>query len=96
MREIGIRKVLGANVTQILLLLMKDLMVLVLISFAISFPLALFGVNQWLNAFAYRMNLSYAIFLVPLIFVSVITLFTISSPVYKAGTVSPVKVIKYE
>ena len=64
-REIGIRKVLGASTGSILRLLIKDFMVLMGISLFIAWPLAFWGIQQWLNAFAYRMSWSFLLFLIP-------------------------------
>lgn len=63
-KEIGIRKVLGASVQQVMLLLSKDFIVLVLIAMIISFPLAWWAMNTWLNSFAYRIPISPSVFVV--------------------------------
>lgn len=95
-KEIGIRKVLGANVSQILFLLIKDFLVLIGISFIVALPLSYFGINEWLSTFAYRMNLNPMLFLLPLLAVSAITLITIGSHVVKAALKNPADSLKYE
>lgn len=95
-REIGIRKVLGANVMQILVLLTGDFFLLIVVSFITALPLSFLGINDWLNSFANRMSLSVWLFLLPLIVVTVITLATIGSHVVKAALKNPVDSIKYE
>ena len=95
-KEIAIRKVVGASVSKIFLLLIKDFLKLIFISFIIALPLSLFGINQWLNSFANRMSLNSWIFLMPLLVISVITILTISSHVIKAAVANPVESLKYE
>lgn len=78
-KEIGIRKVLGATVAQIVFLLLKNLLVLVTIACVVAFPIAWFLVNKWLQDFAYRTNISWWIFAVSalgLIFVAAAVLLT--------------------
>lgn len=95
-KEIGIRKVLGANVSQILLLLTKDFLVLIIISFIFALPFTYLGINEWLNSFAHRMNLNPVLFLLPLASVLLITLITIGSHVVKAALKNPITSIKHE
>jgi len=95
-KEIGIRKVLGANVSQILFLLITDFLVLIAVSFIIAFPLSYLGINGWLNAFAYRMSLNPVLFLLPLLVVTAITLVTIGAHVVKAALKNPADSLKYE
>ncbi|NIM13534.1 MAG: ABC transporter permease [Candidatus Aminicenantes bacterium] len=95
-REIGIRKILGATVPNILQLLTKDFLVLIFISFLIALPLSFFGIREWLNSFAYRMDLHGWLFVFPLFIVTGLTLFTISSHVIRVALTNPVDSIKYE
>jgi len=95
-REIGIRKVLGASTGSILRLLIKDFMVLMGISLFIAWPLAFWGVQQWLNEFAYRMSLSFLLFLMPLLIIFTITTVTVSSNIIKAALANPVDSIRQE
>jgi putative ABC transport system permease protein len=95
-KEIGIRKVLGASVPNILRLLSKDFLLLILISFLIALPLSLFGSREWLNSFASRMSLSVWLFVLPLVIVTLLTLLTIGAHVIRAALANPVNAIKYE
>jgi putative ABC transport system permease protein len=95
-KEIGIRKVLGAGVSRILLLLIGDYLRLLLISFIIALPISYFGIRYWLESFASRMDITVWIFLLPLIIVSLVTSFTICSHVIKAAMANPVESLRNE
>jgi len=95
-KEIGIRKVLGANIFKIFTLMTKDFMQLLIISFVIVVPLAVYAVNIWLEMFAVKMALGVSIFLFPLIIISVVTLAVVSTHVLKAASANPVKALRYE
>ncbi len=95
-KEIAVRKVVGASVSRIFLLLTNDFLKLIFISFIIALPLSFLGINQWLNSFANRMSVNSWLFLMPLVVVSVITILTISSHVIKASVANPVESLKYE
>ena len=95
-KEIGIRKVLGADTSSIVMLLSKDFMVLVIIAALISFPVAWWALNDWLQDFAYRVSVSWWVFL----FAGVVTLFialiTVSLQTIKAALRNPVKSLRTE
>jgi putative ABC transport system permease protein len=95
-REIGIRKVLGASVANIVSLLSKELVALVLLSFVIAAPLAGYVMDQWLQGFAYKIELSWWIFALSGAAVLIIALFTISIQATQSATVNPVKSLKSE
>jgi putative ABC transport system permease protein len=95
-REIGIRKVMGSNVTSIVVFLIKDFMLLLLISFIIAFPISYYGVNYWLQSFAQSMDLSAGLFLLPLLLVVLITGLTICLHVIKAAKANPVDCLREE
>ncbi|MCP4218584.1 MAG: hypothetical protein GY765_28380, partial [bacterium] len=95
-KEIGIRKVLGAGVPGMLVLLMREFLVLLGISFAISLPFCLYGINHRLESFAMQMDPGLWIFLVPLWLVAVITMLTITYHVIKTSLADPVKSLRYE
>lgn len=94
--EIGIRKVLGASTGSILALLMKDFLVLIGVSLFIAWPLAYWVIQQWLNAFAYRMSWNFLLFLMPLLIVFVLATVTVSSNILKAALANPVDSIRHE
>jgi putative ABC transport system permease protein len=95
-KEIGIRKVLGASVSQVWLLLSKDFIVLVLISCVIASPLALYFLNEWLQKYDYRISISPVVFIIAGIGAILITIFTISFQAIKAAIANPVKSLRTE
>ena len=95
-KEIGIRKVLGASVTGIVQLLSKDFLKLVVVSFIIATPIAWYGMNQWLQSFAYRIPLSWWMFALAGMIAVFIALFTVSTQAIRAALTNPVKSLKSE
>ena len=95
-REIGIRKVLGASISSILRLMMREFYVLIGVSLIVAWPLAYWGIQQWLNAFAYRMSWNFFLFLMPLLIVSILATVTVSSNILKAALTNPVDSIRHE
>lgn len=95
-KEIGIRKVLGASVLSIVTLIGKDFMKLVLIAFAIAVPIAWYGMNGWLENFAYRVNISIPVIIIAGIVSMLIAAFTISSLSVKAALSNPMDTLKDE
>lgn len=95
-REIGIRKIVGASVSGIVNLLSVEFLKLILIAFLIASPLAWLLMNQWLQDFAYRINISWWIFAVAGITAILIALFTISFQAIKAAIANPVKSLRTE
>ena len=95
-KEIGIRKIVGASVANITVKLSKDFLMLVLIAVLISFPLAWWVMNAWLDNFAYRVNISGWIFLVASASIIFLTLLTISFQSIKAAIANPVKALRTE
>ncbi|MBS1502039.1 MAG: FtsX-like permease family protein, partial [Bacteroidetes bacterium] len=95
-KEIGVRKVLGASVQRIVLLLSTNFLVLVLIANVIAIPLAWWVMYSWLQDFAYRIELSWIIFIVVMFVSVIIALVTISFQSIKAATANPVKSLRSE
>ncbi|WP_426668894.1 ABC transporter permease [Mucilaginibacter sp. McL0603] len=95
-KEIGIRKVLGATVSNITTLLSIDFVKLVLIAILIASPIAWYGMNSWLQDFAYRIPISWWIFVLSGIVAIAIALFTVSFQSIKAALMNPVKSLKSE
>jgi putative ABC transport system permease protein len=93
-REIGIRKVLGANVPDLVALLSANFLKLVIIAFVVAAPLAWLSMEKWLQGFAYRQSISWWIFIVAGLGAVLIALFTISTQFIKAAMVNPVKSLK--
>jgi len=95
-REIGIRKVLGASVGGIVMMLSKDFLKLVAIAMVIASPLAWWIMHQWLQDFAYRVPIDWVVFAVTFAATLGITLLTISFQAIKAGLTNPTKNLKAE
>ena len=95
-KEIGIRKVLGADVSSIVGLLSKDFLKLVLVAAIIAFPVAWYAMHQWLQDFAYRIGISWWVFLLAAIIATIIAFVTISFQSLKAATANPVKNLRTE
>ncbi len=96
MKEIGIRKVLGASVTTIVSLLSKDFLKLVLIGFTVASPVAWWGMNKWLEYFAYRIEIQWWMFVLAGLMAIVIALLTVSSQTIKAAMSNPVDSLRSE
>lgn len=95
-KEIGIRKTLGATTPQILMLLTTDFMKLVVIAFLMAIPVSWILVNNWLENFAYRTDLGIGIFVLAGLGVFIISLLTVSSQSIKASVTNPVKSLRSE
>ena len=95
-KEIGVRKVLGASVQQIWLLLSKDFMVLVLISCLIAAPVAFYFLHTWLMNYDYRISIGVGVFALGGLIALLITMLTISFQAVKAATTNPVKALRSE
>ncbi|HET6557442.1 MAG TPA: ABC transporter permease [Prolixibacteraceae bacterium] len=95
-KEIGIRKVNGAKVSEILSMLNKDFVKWVAIAFLIATPIAYFAMNKWLENFAYKTNLSWWIFALSGMLALSIALLTVSWQSWKAATRNPVEALRYE
>jgi putative ABC transport system permease protein len=95
-KEIGIRKVLGASASHILLLISREYMILMALAFAIGIPFSYLFVSQWLDGFAYHINLNWWMFMIPVLILFTITIIMVSLQSIKAAMSDPVKSIKYE
>jgi putative ABC transport system permease protein len=95
-KEIGIRKVLGASVQNVLALVSKEFLSLVLIAFIISVPVTFLAMNKWLQDYAYRINIAWWVFAAAGIAVILIALITISFQAIKAAIANPVEALRSE
>ncbi len=95
-REIGVRKVLGASVSGIIKLLATDFVKLVIIAIVIATPIAWYAMNKWLEGFAYKINMSWMVFLVSGVIAMLIAFATISFQSIKAALANPVKSLRTE
>jgi putative ABC transport system permease protein len=95
-KEIGIRKVLGASSSNILVWVSKEYAVIMMIAFIAGIPLSYSFGLQWLNNFVYRVDLSWWMFVFPVVFLFLITLFMVAAQSLKTAISNPVESLKYE
>ncbi len=95
-KEIGIRKVNGAKVSEVLLMLNKDFIKWVVIAFVIATPIAYYAMNKWLQNFAYKTTLNWWIFALAGLLALAIALLTVSWQSWRAATRNPVEALRYE
>jgi putative ABC transport system permease protein len=95
-KEIGLRKINGAETEEVMLMLSIDQIKWILLSLVISFPLSYYAMHKWLQSFAYKRSLSWWIFALAGITVVFIALLTVSVQSWKAATRNPVETIRYE
>ena len=95
-KEIGIRKVLGASITDILLLVSKDFFALLIIANFIALPAAYFIMSDWLETFAYKTIISPWLFVTAGVIVIILALLSVSYHAHKAATANPVESLRYE
>jgi putative ABC transport system permease protein len=95
-KEIGVRKVLGASLGSVVLLLTQELIKLVLIAALVAWPIAWYAMNKWLQNFAYRIEMSWWMFALAGVMALVIALLTVSWQAIRAATANPVEALRYE
>jgi ABC-type antimicrobial peptide transport system permease subunit len=95
-KEVGIRKVLGAPLASIVYMFSKEFIWLILIAFLVAAPVAYYAMNNWLQNFAYHINISAGIFVVAILVSFVIAALTIASQTIRAAVANPVKALRSE
>ena len=95
-KEIGIRKVLGASVASILRLLSKEIVVLILVANLIAWPVAWYFMNKWLDTFAYHVDMGLLVYLLAGAVAVLVALVTVSSQTIKAAMTNPSNTLRYE
>jgi putative ABC transport system permease protein len=95
-KEIGIRKVLGASVFNIVQLLSREIIVLILVANLVAWPLAWYFMDQWLDTFAYRIDINVWLYLLAAFAALLIALITVSTQTIKAARSNPANTLRYE
>lgn len=96
LKEIGIRKVLGASAGSITSLLSMQFMKLILIASVIALPLTWYGIDKWLGGFAFRIGLRWDLFVVPVVVLTLVALGTVSFQIMRGASINPAKVLRSE
>lgn len=95
-KEIGVRKVMGATVTNIVSLLSKDFLKLVILGFVIAIPIAYYGMNRWLSDFAYRIDIGIGVFALAGLGAVIVAMLTVSWQSIRAATANPADALRSE
>jgi putative ABC transport system permease protein len=95
-KEIGIRKVLGATVGQIIVLVSREFILTIIVSNIIAWPIAYFLLKDWLNGFAYRIDIGLLSFLIPSVCILLIAILTVATQSVRAANTDPVKNLRTE
>ncbi|HTE32520.1 MAG TPA: ABC transporter permease [Chryseolinea sp.] len=96
LREIGIRKVLGASVSSIMSLLSWQFLKLVLVAGVVALPLTWYGIHTWLGNFAYRIGMNWDLFVVPVVILGLLSLGTVSLQILRGAHINPAKILRSE
>ena len=95
-KEIGIRKVLGASIPNILTLLSKEIIILIIAANVVAWPLAWYFMNKWLDTFAYHIDMDVLVYVLAAVAAILIALITVSAQTIKAAMSNPAKTLRYE
>jgi len=96
MKEVSIRKILGASVNELMILLSKSFIKLILLAIIIALPIAYFIMDKWLQKFELRTSIDYTIFILSAIFIIAIAVITISLQTYRVAKIKAVDTLKYD
>ena len=95
-KEIGIRKINGAKISEVMTMLNKDFVIWVVVAFVVATPVSWYTANKWLENFAYKTTLSWWIFALAGLLALGIALLTVSFQSWKAATRNPAEALRYE
>ncbi len=95
-REIGIRRVMGAPLFDIVLRLNREFVVLLVVAMLVAFPLAFYAIGRWLESFAYHTSISPALYAAALLITLLVTILTVTVQAYRAAVADPVASLRYE
>lgn len=96
MREMGIRKTLGASSSGLVMMIFKDFAILFVMAYLISLPVSYYSISQWLNGFAYRIELSAGIYVITAALIFLAVTVTVGYQTLKTAGINPVDVLKSE
>lgn len=96
LKEIGVRKVLGASESGLVLMLYREFMILIIVAFVLASPVAYYVFDRWLNGFAYRIDIGAMTFLISVLFITLIALITVGYQSISAARTNPVKILRTE
>ena len=95
-KEVGIRKVLGASVANIIYLFSKEFTILIIIAFALAVPVAYYMMSNWLNNFAFRINITVGVFALAIVLSVIIAWITVGYKSIRAALMNPVRSLRSE
>ncbi|MDQ3395849.1 MAG: hypothetical protein M3512_17315 [Bacteroidota bacterium] len=95
-KEVGLRKIMGASLNNLLMLLSKKFVALVLVAGLISLPIVYFATTHWMQNYPYRAAITWWIFLIPIALILIITVFTIGYQIVKTALINPSELLRYE
>ncbi len=96
LKEVAVRKVLGAGISNILVLVSRDHFKLIVVAFFIAAPIAYYFADQWLSNFAYRIQIEWMTLVIPGVIVFIVAMLAVSSQMVKASRSNPAEILKYE
>lgn len=95
-KEIGVRKVFGAKLDSLVMLLSREVLVLSAIGFLLAMPVAYYGISSWLAQYAYHIKISWWLFVIPIITVLMVVFLAVGQQVFKAARANPINSLRYE
>jgi putative ABC transport system permease protein len=95
-KEVGLRKIMGASASQIIALLSKQFLLMVLVAGVVAIPIIKLSMEKWLENYPYRIEMTWWIYLIPVAMILAITCLTVGFQIIKASMINPAKLLRYE